>query len=293
MTQTLAEWCENRADDSLIRQWDRKKNGALTPKSISRTSREKVWWRCSKGHEWSTSVKSRTEGSGCPICTNRVILPGYNDLATAEPALAAEWDPEKNGGLTPRDVSAGSSKRVWWRCAKGHSWRTTIASRSAPGHGCPYCSGLRVSAGENDLASNYPQLAAEWDTEKNGDLTASDVTSQSNRKVWWRCPLGHSYATVVKTRVEKNSGCPYCTGQRVLPGFNDLATKDPAVAAQWHPTLNGTLTPDMVTCGSRRKVWWQCPLGHSWKAVVSSRTGKRRHGCPVCAGHVKSRNTDA
>lgn len=293
MKQTLSEWCASRTDDSLIRQWDRKKNGALSPESISRTSRERVWWRCGKGHEWSATVKSRTEGSGCPVCANRVILPGYNDLATVEPLLAAQWDPEKNGGLTARDVSAGSSKRAWWRCAKGHSWRATIASRSLLGHGCPYCLGLRVKAGENDLASNYPQIAAEWDPKKNGNLTASDVTSQSNRKVWWLCPLGHSYQTVVKTRVEKNSGCPYCAGQRVLSGFNDLATKDPAVAEQWHPTLNGALTPDMVTCGSRRKVWWQCPLGHSWKAVISSRTGKRRHGCPVCAGHVKSRNTDA
>ena len=59
----------------------------------------------------------------------------------------------------------------------------------------------------------------------------------------------------------------------VQKGFNDLAAKAPDVAAQWHPTLNGNLTPEMVTPGSHRRVWWQCPLGHTWKAFVYSRTG--------------------
>ena len=73
-------------------------------------------------------------------------------------------------------------------------------------------------------------------------------------------------------------------GAAVLPGFNDLATRDPAVAAQWHPTLNGALGPQDVTLGSSRKVWWLCPDGHVWKAVISSRTGPQHCGCPVCAG---------
>ena len=83
------------------------------------------------------------------------------------------------------------------------------------------------------------------------------------------------------------SGCPYCAGKKVLKGFNDLATLEPKVAESWHPTLNGRLTPETVTVGSRRKVWWQCPEGHVWKAVVYSRAGRQRAGCPVCAGRVK------
>ena len=72
-----------------------------------------------------------------------------------------------------------------------------------------------------------------------------------------------------------------------MKGFNDLATLEPKVAESWHPTLNGSLTPDTVTVGSRRKVWWLCEQGHVWKAVVYSRAGKQRAGCPVCAGRVK------
>ena len=58
---------------------------------------------------------------------------------------------------------------------------------------------------------------------------------------------------------------------------------------QWHPTLNGALTPEMVTAGSTKSVWWQCPEGHVWRAVIYSRTGGNRCGCPVCAGRVQER----
>lgn len=85
----------------------------------------------------------------------------------------------------------------------------------------------------------------------------------------------------------RGAGCPYCTGRKVVhPGFNDLASKAPAVAAQWHPVLSGGLTPEMVTVSSHRRVWRQCPQGHVWKALVYSRTGEQKCGCPVCGGSL-------
>ena len=142
-------------------------------------------------------------------------------------------------------------------------------------------------SGENDLATVFPQLAAQWDTEKNGSLTPEAVSPNSNRRVWWKCEKGHAYCAVIAYRAQSSSGCPYCANRKVLPGFNDLATLDPAVAKEWHPTLNGALTPEMVTVGSHRKVWWQCTCGHVWKAAIYPRTGKQRCGCPVCAGRTK------
>lgn len=111
----------------------------------------------------------------------------------------------------------------------------------------------------------------------------------SSRRVWWRCALGHSYQTSVRQRTSKQTGCPFCSGSRVLAHFNDLAILEPEIAAQWHPTLNGALTPEMVTVGSRKKVWWQCADGHVWKTAVYTRTSDRKCGCPVCAGAVKRR----
>ena len=139
-------------------------------------------------------------------------------------------------------------------------------------------------SGENDLATLFPDIAAQWDTERNGSLRPDQITSFSNRKVWWRCTLGHEWQAIVAARAVENSGCPYCAGRRVLAGFNDLATLYPKIAAQWDAALNGSLTPEMVTPGSHKRVWWRCGEGHVWKTAVYSRTGKQKCGCPVCAG---------
>lgn len=269
----------------LMKQWHPEKNKELTPALLPAGSNRKVWWRCEKGHEWQAVIKSRTGGCGCPVCANRVVIPGENDLATTHQELARQWDTERNAFLTPTQVTAGTQKKVWWRCEKGHSWNAEIASR-VKGSNCPACAGKVIVAGENDLASAFPYIAAQWPPTKNGDLTPENCAPARNRKVWWLCPLGHEYQAAVGTRTVNGTGCPYCAGRKVLKGFNDLATLEPKIAAQWHPTLNGTLTPDMVTVGSKRKVWWQCSDGHVWKAVIYARTGTQKCGCPVCAGRV-------
>ena len=206
------------------------------------------------------------------------------------PELLEQWNSGRNGSLTPQDVRPGSERRVWWRCDKGHEWQSTIGSRARLGTGCPYCCGKRPAAGETDLATKQPALAAQWHPTKNGALTPRDVTAGSMRRVWWRCEKGHEWQAMIFSRAE-GSGCPYCCGKRVLPGFNDLAALCPDIAAEWHPTLNGSLTPQQVTKGSRRQVWWQCREGHVWKAYVFSRTRAKRAGCPVCTGKIRQERT--
>lgn len=271
----------------LAAQWHPTKNRGVTPADIPLGSHHKAWWICDRGHEWQAMVKSRANGTGCPVCANRRLLSGENDLAATYPDLACQWHPSKNGKLTPRDIVAGSHKKVWWTCERGHEWQATVASRTSGGAGCPVCAGKLVIPGENDLASQFPAIAAEWHPTRNGSLAPDGVSPYSNRKVWWRCSLGHDYQAGVGARTINGSGCPYCAGRRVLAGFNDLASLEPQVAAQWHPTLNEGLTAEMVTARSHRKVWWTCPSGHIWKAVIYSRAGPQRAGCPVCAGKVK------
>lgn len=267
----------------LAAQWHSEKNGAVTPDQVLPGSHMMVWWICEKGHVWQAMVKSRVNGSGCPICANREIRPTENDFAAAYPKLAAQWHPVRNGTLRPNQVFPGSRRRIWWICEKGHEWQASVTSRTS-GSGCPYCTGRKVLPGFNDLASRFPELVPQWDTEKNDALTPQQVTPYANRRVWWRCPKGHVYQATVFSRTMNGSGCPYCAGKKVLQGFNDLSTREPELAKQWHPTLNGNFTPEMVTVGSHHKVWWICPQGHVWKAVVYSRTGPRRCSCPVCAG---------
>ena len=202
-------------------------------------------------------------------------------LAALRPRLAAEWHPTKNGTLKPSNVTPGSTRKVWWKCEKGHEWEAIINSRNQ-GRNCPYCFGQKVIQGVNDLATINPKLAIEWHPVKNGDFTPSDLMSGSNKKVWWLCENGHEWEAEVAAR-NNGTGCPFCSSCKAWSGYNDLLTKNPELAAQWHPNLNGDLTPADVTYSSGKKVWWLCDKGHAWQATVNSRnTGK---GCPFCSGH--------
>ena len=122
----------------LMAEWHWEKNAGLTPADVMPGSNKKVWWKCSKGHEWKALVSGRTAGNGCPYCSGRYPIKGETDLQTVNPTLAKEWNYEKNTGLTPVDVTPGSKKKVWWKCSAGHEWQALVSSRNR-GAGCPQC----------------------------------------------------------------------------------------------------------------------------------------------------------
>ena len=122
----------------LMAEWNYEKNCGLMPKGVSSNSNKKIWWKCNHGHEWQATIANRNYGTGCPICSNKRILIGYNDLKAMNPTVASEWNHEKNGTLKPESVAPNSGRTVWWRCEQGHEWQARIAERNK-GHGCPQC----------------------------------------------------------------------------------------------------------------------------------------------------------
>ena len=264
----------------IAKQWYYPKNDDLTPEMVIRHSREVVWWQCEKGHIWDMSVTHRSVGYGCPVCSHKRVLAGYNDLLTLNPQLAAEWDYEQNT-LLPSEVTVSSSKKVFWKCKKGHSWLAKVSARNTAGTACPVCDGKVVLAGYNDLQSHNPKLADEWDFARNKKLP-SQVTPFSAEKVWWLCKKGHSWEAAISGRSAGNE-CPICSGRKVLVGYNDLATVNPKLADEWDSGKNNLL-PTQVTARSNRVVWWKCKFGHSWQSSPDNRT--RGHDCPVCSGHT-------
>ena len=196
----------------LAAEWHPQKNSPLTPSEISAGSGKKVWWLGKCGHEWQAAVKDRSNGSGCPICINQKIIPGYNDLKTIDPDLANEWHPYKNNGLSPDSVAPNSSKRVWWLGECGHEWQTAISKRYVQRSGCPFCSNHLVLTGFNDLQTLNPKLAEEWHPSKNGLLTPDRVLAGSHKKVWWLGKCGHEWQAVIKDR-NAGSGCKLCSNR--------------------------------------------------------------------------------
>ena len=146
-------------------------------------------------------------------------------LAEMHPELVCEWS-ERNTPLKPTDVTYGSRKMYWWTSECGHEWLASPKDRHN-GEKCPYCAGMRVLGGFNDLSSVRPDLALEW-SDKNLPLLPTQVNAQSHRKVKWKGLCGHEWEAEIKARVRGN-GCPYCSNNKVLPGFNDLATVHPEI----------------------------------------------------------------
>ena len=137
---------------------------------------------------------------------------------------------------------------------------------------------------ENSLRETNPEISNEWDYDKNYPLRPENFSHGTHHKAWWLCSKGHSYESVIYGRAGKQQqGCPYCSGNKV-GNDNNLVIKFPEIANEWHPTKNVGLLPDKVTYGSTKKVWWLCPKGHSYYQHIYSRTGKRKQGCPYCAG---------
>ena len=140
-------------------------------------------------------------------------------LKARRPDLVEEWDYEQNGSLKPEHVTEYSHKKVWWLCEKcGHSWEALIYSRSN-GAGCPCCNGKVVIKGKTDLKTLRPDIAAEWDYEKNEGMRPEDFTEFSNTKVWWLCEkCGHSWRATIDNR-SRGRGCPCCSGRVAKKGW--------------------------------------------------------------------------
>ena len=265
---------------SLASEWNYEKNNGLTPAEVMPGRREKVWWKCKNGHEWEAPVYSRSNGCGCPYCAGTKVLEGENDLQTRNPDLANQWNYDRNGGVLPIDVMPNSTQKVWWKCSKGHEWLATIGSRNR-GNGCPYCGGRCAISGENDLQTANPKLATEWNYAKNENLNPTDVKPNTHKKVWWICSKGHEWLASISSR-NKGNGCPYCSNQKILKGYNDLSTHNANVSKEWNYERNGDLKPIDFSPTSHRKVWWKCSKGHEWQAEIRRRT--MGNECPYCSG---------
>lgn len=202
--------------------------------------------------------------------------------------LMKEYDFEKNKDIFLENITLGSSKKIWWRCLNCNTeWEATPKNRFRGGTGCPLC-GLKkiginhtkaIISKKGSLLDNVPDLAKEWDYEKNYPLTPNDVTSGSKKKVWWICQKGHKWESSVCNRTG-GSGCIYCTKQETITGENDISTTNPELLEEWDYEKNTDIKPEELMAGSNKKVWWKCPLGHSWKTSIAKRNNGT--GCPHC-----------
>lgn len=270
----------------LAKQWNPNLNNGLLPSQVAAHSNMPFVWVCDHGHEFVCSPDKRARGNGCPYCSNRKVLTGYNDLETKYPNISKEWDYSKNEG-TPKDYTYRSLYKANWKCSTcGTEWAARIRDRADSKYKlCPQCTALKRGEEKHKRELKQrggitdPLLLREWDYEKN-IKAPNQYTPKSNESAFWVCSkCGYHYKAKISNRANRKS-CACCKGKVVVAGINDLATTHPDLANEWHPTKNEKLKPSDVSYGMATKVWWICPEGHEYQATLNHRsTGTN---CPVC-----------
>lgn len=255
--------------------------------TLAQGSSRSVEWQCNKGHRWTARVNNRTNAknkTGCPVCSGKKTLTGVNDVATTHPNIATLFVDQE----LAKNLTSYSNKRVELQCTKdaSHTWSAPVARLTKQRSGCPYCVNKKVKA-RNSIQKTFPELAAQL-----VDPTIADsISAGSGKKVEWQCPdvAEHRWFATPNNRTSNIKtrgyiqGCPFCTGKKVSPGINDLATINPELAAE---LKDGSLATQLSK-HSNKKVEWVCTKHGEpfiWTASVTNRS--KGNGCPVCAGHT-------
>ena len=240
------------------------------PRQFLAGSNLKKMWKCQKGHLYEATIKNRVNGRGCPVCANRKVLKGYNDLRSKFPEISKEaygWDPE--------EFIYGSNKKMSWICRNNHTFECKISERTLRGIGCPYCSNVKVLAGFNDLKTTHPKIA-----KKANKWNPEEVIAGSTKTKSWMCEVGHIFSTEIRSMVKSEGTlCPICSRKKIVSGVNDLATSHPELAKEavgWNPAEHAPNT--------QKKVRWRCREfpQHEFDQKISKRV--LGQGCPFCAG---------
>lgn len=242
------------ADEKLLIEWNREKNGDLTPKTILSGSSKKISWICEHGHEWKSSLYRRVNREGnCIKC---------NSFGFLYPELLKEWDFQKNK-IDPFEIAKKSSKKVWWKCEEGHGWQAIPNSRTQGRGNCKTC---------NSIGFKHSHLLKEWNYEKNIEIDPFSVAKGNSKlQINWKCTHGHEWIANPYARSRGGNHCPTC---------NSLGFLNPLLAEEFHPTKNPEIDVMTIAVSSGKKIWWKCKQGHEWRATVSHR--KNGTGCPYC-----------
>jgi hypothetical protein len=157
-----------------------------------------------------------------------------------------------------------------------------VAHRTRRNVGCPFCAG-RLPSVTNNL-NNYPDVAAQLDSELNDGLTPDQVVAGSNTPLVWRCDRGpdHTWSAPPAARTAAGTGCPTCAGKQ--PSVTNNLARYPDLAAEFDPDLNNGLTPDQIVAGSETPRRWRCrnDPSHMFEQTPANRT-RLGQGCTRCS----------
>lgn len=277
--------------------WDYEKNAPNLPEYFTTGSSFEAYFRCREcgfeSHRRITDAFVLIDGTpslfSYPICADKKVLAGVNDLLTTDPDLAQEWSPNNDRFVT--EVRKSFVANAKWICPTCNGEYTEqISERSVGDDACPYCRDTRVLAGYNDLATTYPELAAEWSP--NNERGPESVRRTLKTPAKWICTMCKGeYSYPVDERYVGDDACPYCCEEKVLSGYNSFKVKHPSLMSEWCEAENALLglDPDQILASSNETAWWLCPTcNHKYVMTPKMRVMKQKRGhiaCTHCRGY--------
>ena len=273
----------------LKSEWLENINGDIY--NVFSNSNDIIEWICRKCHRnYKAKISNRAEDDKCcPYCSNRKLIKGINDLATTHPHLIKEWS-----SLNDRQISYltnKSSYKAWWNCSVcSNTYQQVVSQKFTSKISCPYCRKAKILKGFNDLPTTHPWLLKEWSTSNDRDF--SSLMCNSNYRAWWKCSeCSREYRQTVKKKILMNiSCCLYCQKNKVLKGFNDLATTHEYLLNEWDYLNNILLAkPTEIDEKSNKIVWWICKdnPNHRYKFKINEKIKYEKRNlitCKICKG---------
>lgn len=339
----------------LASEWNTERNGDLTPDKVSLYSNQKVWWKCTRGHEWQASVNNRAKGRNCRQCSAElkssfpeqaityylskcmpvesrskingwevdIYLPDlnigieYDGIAYHSKNIQIDRETRKENDLCGHielirvkenyNISSVEGNTIWFIVDAQYSnlqsallelvyllemrlgYKLSLDINLERDR-ISILSSYRAMELKNSFASKHPELLPYWNWNKNQKLKPENFRASSNFSLWWKCPTCNGEWTESIGLFAKYKNCPYCSNRKLLTGFNDLKTKYPEIADEWNYNKNESLLPENILFGSAKSVWWICQNGHEWTASPSQRISVGTK-CPKCSrsGHIIKR----
>lgn len=292
------------ADDPILSKcWDYENNTA-DPSKITYRSNKKYKWICPEcGIGFERSASHMCDGNLCNDCANKKRAKTHhnNYMRTAksvanDPELLKCWD-FKNNTCDPHDVPQKSNEYFYWVCPNcGKSFRRTGNNQYVSLRLCDDCAiDVRTASLQKYLqehsekVADRPNMLAMWDYENNTVSPDKVLAHATTVEYWWKCPICGKLEKATPDKKYEAKTCWDC-GNKIggitrrkgeVKRKGSFAHHHPYLAKEWHPTLNGDLTPNDITSGCGENFYWQCKYGHTYKATVIDRV-KRHAGCPTC-----------
>lgn len=269
----------------LAAEWDYVHN-LKGPECYTESSGEEVSWICSWCHQpWRAVISSRTKSnSGCPHCHFRsktsfpeqavfyYVSKAFSDAENSfsEPFLdGMELDiyiPSIKTGIEYDGVHWHQNNR------KGKDLQKYIFCKQ---QGIQLIR-IRESDEDASLICDEYIIRKDYSSFESLDMAIAVLLKK----------LGYLQIQDIGINTEKDCNIIRSRYYASLK-TNSLSFKHPEIAAEWHPTKNGNVTPDMISPGTNVKYWWVCSVcGKEYHKSVSDRV--RGIGCKVCSSRKKA-----